>query len=74
LIFWTNEEDALKDGFSGAKLEAIFSLEECFVIDSDPEIDTVSILENRLESAIQNEKYEEAAILRDAIKEKRKKK
>ena len=71
LIFWTNEEDAYKEGLSGAKLEAIFSLEECFVIDSDPEKDTICVLENKLELAIQNEKYEEAAKLRDKIKEKK---
>lgn len=71
LIFWTNEEDAYKEGFSGAKLEAIFFLEECFVIDNDSERDTISVLENKLELAIQNEMYEEAAKLRDKIKEKK---
>lgn len=73
LIFWTSEEEAKKDGLSGAKLEAIFSLEECFVIDSDPDLDTVALLENKLEMAIQNEKYEEAAKIRDKIIEKKQK-
>lgn len=72
LIYWTNEEDSLKNGSKGAKIEAIFSLEECFVIDNDPETESINILENKLEYAIQNEKYEDAAILRDKIKEKKK--
>lgn len=71
LIFWTNKEDASRDGISGAKLEAIFSLEECFVIDNDSESDTISVLENKLETAIQNEKYEEAARIRDKILKKK---
>lgn len=73
LIFWTSEEEARKNGLIGAKIEAIFSLEECFVIDSDPDLDTVDILENKLETAIQNEKYEEAAKIRDRINEKKQK-
>ena len=71
LIFWTEEEEAIKEGFSGAKLEAIFSLEECFVIDDALENENISFLENKLESAVKQEKYEEAAILRDRINEKK---
>jgi hypothetical protein len=72
IIFWKNEDDAKFEGLGGARLEAIFSLEECFVIDSDPGQDTVAVLENKLESAIKMEKYEEAAKIRDKIKEKKK--
>jgi len=72
LIFWTDEESASKEGLSSARLEAIFSLEETFVIDSDSDNDAVKILENKLEEAIKNEKYEEAAKLRDRINEKKK--
>lgn len=71
LVFWTNEENAYKDGYNGAKLEAIFSLEECFVIDSNPDLDTIAVLENKLENAVKHEKYEEAAKLRDKINEKK---
>ena len=71
IILWINEEDAQADGLSGAKLEAIFSLENCFVLDNDPDVDTLLLLENKLESAIKNEKYEEAAKLRDKINAKK---
>lgn len=72
LIFWTNEEQASKEGLSSARLEAIFSLEETFVIDNSGDDDAVKILENKLEDAIKNERYEEAARLRDKINEKKK--
>ena len=72
LIFWKNEEDAFREGLDGARLEAIFSLEECFVIDNDSSIDSVAVLENKLENAIKLEKYEEAAKIRDKINEKKK--
>jgi hypothetical protein len=71
LIFWTDEERASREGLSSARLEAIFSLEETFVIDNG-ENDAVQILENKLEDAIKNERYEEAAKLRDKIKERKK--
>jgi hypothetical protein len=72
LIFWTDEEAAKKEGISSARLEAIFSLEETFVIDKSSDEDAVKILELKLAEAIEEEKYEEAAKLRDKIMERRK--
>lgn len=72
LIFWTNEENAGKEGYSSARLEAIFTLEDTFVVDnSSKEEDTVSVLEAKLEEALKKERYEEAARLRDRILEKK---
>ena len=72
LIFWTDEDAAEREGMSSARLEAIFSLEETFVIDNDRnDEEVVKILENKLQEAIQNEKYEEAAKLRDKINERK---
>ena len=69
LIFWNNEDE-----LSGSKLNAIFSLEDCFVIDrSNIDHGNLSILEEKLETAIQKEKYEDAARLRDLINEKKRK-
>lgn len=67
LIYWTDEEAAQKEGLSSARLEAIFSLEETFVIDNDGEDDAMKILESKLDDAIKKEKYEEAAKIRDRI-------
>jgi excinuclease UvrABC nuclease subunit len=68
LIFWTDEEAAEKEDLTSARLEAIFSLEETFVIDNqNSEDDTIKILENKLDEAVKKEKYEEAAKLRDKI-------
>lgn len=72
LIFWTDEAAAEKEGLASARLEAIFSLEETFVIDNNSDEDAVKILETKLEAAVKNEKYEEAAKLRDKIMERRK--
>jgi len=72
LIFWTDEEAAKKDGSSSARLEAIFSLEESFVLDNSDDDDAVKALETKLEDALKSEKYEEAAKLRDRINERRK--
>jgi len=72
LVFWTDEAAAEREGLSSARLEAIFSLEETFVIDNNSDEDAVKILENKLEDAVKNEKYEEAAKLRDKIIERRK--
>jgi excinuclease UvrABC nuclease subunit len=72
LIFWTDEEAAKKEGLSSARLEAIFSLEETFVIDNSDDDDAVKILEDKLDNAIKMEKYEEAAKLRDKINERKK--
>lgn len=71
LIFWTDEAAAEREGLSSARLEAIFSLEETFVIDNN-EDDAVKVLENKLEEAVKKERYEEAARLRDRISEKKK--
>lgn len=71
IIYWKDEDEAKYESLEGARLEAIFSLEECFVIDSDPDQDTVALLENKLENAIKLEKYEEAAQLRDKISQKK---
>ena len=67
LIFWTDEAAAEREGLSSARLEAIFSLEETFVIDNSKNDDTLKILESKLEQAVKAEKYEEAAKLRDLI-------
>jgi hypothetical protein len=72
LIFWTDEDAALREGLASARLEAIFSLEETFVIDNSNEEDAVALLETKLENAIKSEKYEEAAKLRDKIIERKK--
>lgn len=72
LIYWTDEDAAEREGSGSARLEAIFSLEETFVIDNSKEEDAVKILESKLEEAIKKEKYEEAAKLRDRIKERKK--
>lgn len=72
LIFWTDEVAAEREGMSSARLEAIFSLEETFVIDNDRnDEEVVKILENKLYEAVQGEKYEEAAKLRDKINERK---
>lgn len=71
LIFWTDEEAAEREGLSSARLEAIFSLEETFVIDdNNKEEDAVKVLESKLSQAVKAEKYEEAAKLRDKINSK----
>jgi excinuclease UvrABC nuclease subunit len=71
LIFWTDEEAAERDGLESARLEAIFSLEETFVIDNNSEDDMVKVLESKLEVAVRQEKYEEAAKIRDKINERK---
>ena len=71
LIFWTDEESAAKEGLNSARLEAIFSLEETFVIDNSSDDDAVKILESKLEKAITDERYEEAARLRDKINQRK---
>lgn len=71
LIFWTDEEAAAREGLSSARLEAIFSLEETFVIDNSGDDDAVKILEGKLEKAIIDERYEEAARIRDKINQRR---
>ena len=72
LIFWTDEDAAAKEGLHSARLEAIFSLEETFVIDNSSDDDAVKILENKLDEALKSERYEEAARIRDKIKARKK--
>ncbi len=72
LIFWTDEEQAAREGLSSARLEAIFSLEETFVIDNSGDDDAVKVLESKLDDAIKHERYEEAARIRDKINERKK--
>lgn len=68
LILWTDEENARKQGSEGARLEAIFSLEDSIAIDSTPlegiEVDDIKA---KMEEAISKEDYEKAAKLRDRI-------
>jgi hypothetical protein len=71
LIFWTDEEAAAREGLHSARLEAIFSLEETFVIDNSSDNDAVKILESKLDEALKLERYEEAARIRDKIKERK---
>lgn len=68
LIYWTDEEAAKKEGLTSARIEAIFSLEETFVIDTNADDKAaVKALESKLNEALKKELYEEAAILRDKI-------
>lgn len=71
LIYWTDESAAEREGLSSARLEAIFSLEETFVIDNSKDDDAVKLLESKLEDAIKKEKFEEAAKIRDRIKDRK---
>ena len=76
IIFWTNEETSRKQGSEGARLEAIFSLENAISIDSSTEDkNAIEDIRFSLEEAIAREDYEKAAKLRDRIAaiEKRKK-
>lgn len=71
LIFWVDEETAKKEGSTSARLEAIFSLEETFVIDNSRDSDAIKILEDKLQSAIDDERYEEAAQIKIKIDERK---
>lgn len=71
LIFWTDENQANKEGLHSARLEAIFSLEETFVIDNSSENDAIKVLESKLEEAVKSERFEEAARIRDKINSKK---
>ena len=67
LIMWTDETAAGKQGLDGAKLEAIFSLEDSVAIDNQNETIDIELLKKKLNDAIKNEKYEEAAKYRDRL-------
>lgn len=68
LILWTDEEHAKSQGMEGARLEAIFSLEDSIAIDnSSLHAESIEIAKEKLEEAISKEDYEKAAKLRDRI-------
>jgi hypothetical protein len=68
LILWTDEEQARKQGMEGARLEAIFSLEDSIAIDnSSQHAETIELAQEKLQEAISKEDYEKAAKLRDRI-------
>ena len=71
LIFWTDEAAAIKEGLTSARIEAIFTLEETFIIDNNLDDSTIKVLENKLEELIKNEKYEDAAKIRDKIQDRK---
>ena len=73
LIFWTDENRASKECLQSARLEAIFSLEETFIIDNSSDDDAIAVLESKLEDAVKAEKFEEAARIRDKINLKKNK-
>jgi hypothetical protein len=68
LILWTDEETSKVRGTEGARLEAIFSLEDSIAIESS-NLDSNAIEEIRikLDEAVVKEDYEKAAKLRDKI-------
>jgi len=68
LIFWTSEELAKKQGTEGARLEAIFSLEDSIALDtSSLDSESIEDAKIKLEEAVEREDYEKAAKLRDRI-------
>lgn len=69
LIFWTDDETAKYEGMPSARLEAIFSLEDTYVVNTEQRNTNTSVeaLEQKLQEAIRSEKYEKAASLRDQI-------
>ena len=73
LILWTSEEAAEKQGLEGARLEAIFSLEDSIAVDNQADSIDIDILRKKLADAISKEKYEEAAKYRDKLKSLEKK-
>lgn len=68
LIFWTNEDLAKRQGTEGARLEAIFSLEDSIALDSSSlDLESIESTRMKLEEAVDKEDYEKAAKLRDRI-------
>jgi hypothetical protein len=68
LILWTDEDMAKKQGSEGARLEAIFSLEDSIAIDTpEKNSEDVENLRDKLEEAVTKEDYEKAAKLRDRL-------
>lgn len=71
IIFWKDEKTAIEEGLEGARLEAIFSLEDSLVIDNDSETNSIELLEKQLSTAVEIENYEKAAKIRDKISMKK---
>lgn len=68
LILWTNEDLAKKQGTEGARLEAIFSLEDSIALDtSSQDLESIEATKMKMEEAVNKEDYEKAAKLRDRI-------
>jgi len=68
LILWTNEDLAKKQGTDGARLEAIFSLEDSIALDtSSQDLESIEATRMKMEEAVNKEDYEKAAKLRDRI-------
>jgi excinuclease UvrABC helicase subunit UvrB len=67
LIMWTNEEAAERQGSEGARLEAIFSLEDSIAVDNQRDTIDIEILKKKLAEAVEKERYEDAAKYRDRL-------
>ena len=74
VIYWHSEERARIENDS-ARLEAIFSVESSISIEEKGEqLQDIETLKNSLKKAIEEEKYEDAAKIRDKISGAEKKK
>jgi excinuclease UvrABC helicase subunit UvrB len=68
IILWNDEESSEKQNLKGARLEAIFSLEDSIAIDSHKEeIEAIDNIKKKMEEAAEKEDYEGAAKLRDKL-------
>jgi hypothetical protein len=67
LILWTNEDSAKSQGNEGARLEAIFSLEDSIAVDKQQDIVDIEQLKEKLAEAVSKERYEDAAKFRDKL-------
>lgn len=75
IILWKDEEASKREGIEGARLEAIFSLEDSIAIEThEEEIEMLDNIKKKMSEAITKEDYAKAAKLRDKINflEKRK--
>jgi excinuclease UvrABC helicase subunit UvrB len=76
IILWKDEDASKREGIDGARLEAIFSLEDSIAIEThDEEIELLDNIKKKMDEAVTKEDYAKAAKLRDKIDflEKRKK-
>lgn len=76
IILWKDEEASRRENLEGARLEAIFSLEDSIAIETkDEEIEMLDNIRKKMEEAVTKEDYEKAAKLRDKLEflQKRKK-